>query len=301
MWRYSSSAVWALRYTLIPQIGPFTFFQNQMMINCTWSADGDVIKYIMWTYYTPAGPLGPEYSQNVTTVRLPFMLFDALGLGSLLGDFLETTSKYTAQDLMFVNQPVADALWGADDAIIASLLEDFQYFLNAINSSIVIPINQFAQAPGFYTNITTYDDALQQLGYITMYTGEACACLCVVGPAGVCMLDCRICRKVHEVPRAGVHLVERPSIAAVLFHWNLWRGRFVSSPLLSLPLSLLPPSRADPFPALRVPSSVWDDARPTWLANGTVANRVHGTNGDQFRFNLSKGDVLPTFVDSLYR
>jgi hypothetical protein len=48
-------------------------------------------------------------------------------------------------------------------------------------------------------------------------------------------------------------------------------------------------------------AGVWDDARPTWMPNGTQANRVHGTNGDQFRFFVKKGDTLPAFVNTLFR
>ena len=46
---------------------------------------------------------------------------------------------------------------------------------------------------------------------------------------------------------------------------------------------------------------VWDNPRATWVVNGTEANRIHGTNGDQFRYPLKYGDVIPAFVDTLYR
>ena len=128
----------------------------------------------MWTYYTPVEPMNPAYyqararagvgqtppitvveppvcvcdvRQNITTVRLPFLLFDLLGLGFLaLPDFWKHHNN--PESLMFVTQSVGDALWGAPDGMIAALLQDLQEFLNIAHINITIPINQFDQAPG---------------------------------------------------------------------------------------------------------------------------------------------------------
>jgi hypothetical protein len=91
-------------------------------------------------------------AQNITTVRLPFMLFDVLGLGVLsLPEFWK--DHLDPEHLMFVQQSVGDALWGANDTMIADLLEALQEFLKIIGSNVTIPVDQFDQAPGSYGRV----------------------------------------------------------------------------------------------------------------------------------------------------
>lgn len=55
--------------------------------------------------------------QNITTIRLPFLLLEVLGLGPFLSGFLSVpqyAAKYPLDDLMFITQPIQDALWGAE-------------------------------------------------------------------------------------------------------------------------------------------------------------------------------------------
>jgi hypothetical protein len=122
----------------------------------------------MWDYYTPVEPMDPRYFQvkmeenhalcpplsrlrlqNITTVRLPFLLLDALGLGfAAWPEFW--VNHLNSAEVMFVNQPVGDALWGAHDQVFQDLLEALQLYLDLKHINITIPVNKFDAAPGEY-------------------------------------------------------------------------------------------------------------------------------------------------------
>jgi hypothetical protein len=105
--------------------------------------------------------------QNITTIRLPFMLFDALGLIPKVEALLELLNHYDPMDLMFVTQTVGDALWGATDTLMEDLLSDLQ----AIDPSLNIPIAKFDRAPGACVRVCVY---VRVCTFVCI-----CVCVCV--------------------------------------------------------------------------------------------------------------------------
>ena len=86
-------------------------------------------------------------AQNITTIRLPFLLFDVLGLGwAALPEFWATHNK---TELMFSTLPVHDALWGAHDQLIADLINDLNEVISILD---ILKLNisriKFDKAPG---------------------------------------------------------------------------------------------------------------------------------------------------------
>jgi hypothetical protein len=45
------------------QLGPYTFVENQVRLDCTWSDDGDLVRHNLWEFYVPVLPMPESYYQ----------------------------------------------------------------------------------------------------------------------------------------------------------------------------------------------------------------------------------------------